>query len=400
MNMKNKKIKKIKILRIISRLNIGGPSIHVINLNKGLDRKKFQSLLLCGGVSQDEKSMFNQAKKSGIKTISIPELSNEHSFKFKDLKALIKIYSIIRKYKPDIVHTHTAKAGLLGRIAAHLALTPKIIHTYHGHVLHSYFSRPKTYLLRFMEKLLALISDSLIVVSDKIKTELVSYKISKPSKFSIIKLGFNLNPFLNNNLLKGKLKKELRLPNDSSLIGIVGRIVPIKNHKLLIQAASKVIAQKENIYFLIVGDGPLRKKIEKLSYELNINKNIIFTGWRNDLPLIYASLDILVCSSDNEGTSVSVIEGMASGCPVITTNVGGHPDIISDGNNGYLIEPQNIDSLTKKILELLNNPKKSAHLSENARLDAKNNFLLDRLINDIENHYNKLLIDKKNQYDV
>ena len=239
----------IKILRIISRLNIGGPSIHVLNLNKGLDKKVFQSLLLCGNISDGEKSMFNEAKKSGIKLITIPELTNEHSLKLKDLKALLKIYLIIKKYKPDIVHTHTAKAGLLGRIAAHLALTPKIIHTYHGHVLHSYFSRPKTYLLRFMEKLLALISDSLIVVSGKIKTELISYRISKPSKFSIIKLGFNLNPFLNNYLLKGKLKKELKLPNDSSLIGIVGRIVPIKNHKLLIQAAYRVISQKENTYF-------------------------------------------------------------------------------------------------------------------------------------------------------
>lgn len=392
----NKKYPKIKILRIISRLNIGGPSIHVINLNKGLDKKVFQSLLLCGNISDGEKSMFNEAKNSGIKLISIPELTNEHSLNLKDLKALLKIYLIIKKYKPDIVHTHTAKAGLIGRIAAHLALTPKIVHTYHGHVLHSYFSRPKTYLLRFMEKLLALISDSLIVVSDKIKTELISYKISKPSKFNIIKLGFNLDPFLNNNLLKDNLKKELSLPNDSNLIGIVGRIVPIKNHKLFIEAAAKVVAQKENTYFLIVGDGPLRKNIEKLSYELNINKNTIFTGWRNDLPLIYASLDILVCSSNNEGTSVSVIEGMASGCPVITTRVGGHPDIISDGNNGYLIEPQNIDSLTKKMLQILNNPKQSAHLKENARLDAKNNFSLESLINNIENHYDDLLVDKKN----
>ena len=392
----NKKYPKIKILRIISRLNIGGPSIHVINLNKGLDKKVFQSLLLCGNISDGEKSMYNEAKKSGIKLISIPELTNEHSLNLKDLKALLKIYLIIKKYKPDIVHTHTAKAGLIGRIAAHLALTPKIVHTYHGHVLHSYFSRPKTYLLRFMEKLLALISDSLIVVSDKIKTELISYKISKPSKFNIIKLGFNLDPFLNNTLLKDNLKKELSLPNDSNLIGIVGRIVPIKNHKLFIEAAAKVVAQKENTYFLIVGDGPLRKNIEKLSYELNINKNTIFTGWRNDLPLIYASLDILVCSSNNEGTSVSVIEGMASGCPVITTRVGGHPDIISDGNNGYLIEPQNIDSLTKKMLQILNNPKQSAHLKENARLDAKNNFSLENLINNIENHYDDLLVDKKN----
>ena len=391
----NKKYPKIKILRIISRLNIGGPSIHVINLNKGLDKKVFQSLLLCGNISDGEKSMFNEAKNSGIKLISIPELTNEHSLNLKDLKALLKIYLIIKKYKPDIVHTHTAKAGLIGRIAAHLALTPKIVHTYHGHVLHSYFSRPKTYLLRFMEKLLALISDSLIVVSDKIKTELISYKISKPSKFNIIKLGFNLDPFLNNTLLKDNLKKELSLPNDSNLIGIVGRIVPIKNHKLFIEAAAKVVAQKENTYFLIVGDGPLRKNIEKLSYELNINKNTIFTGWRNDLPLIYASLDILVCSSNNEGTSVSVIEGMASGCPVITTRVGGHPDIISDGNNGYLIEPQNIDSLTKKMLQILNNPKQSAHLKENARLDAKNNFSLENLINNIENHYDDLLVDKK-----
>tara|TARA_A100001037_G_scaffold136417_1_gene123545 strand:+ start:16294 stop:17475 length:1182 start_codon:yes stop_codon:yes gene_type:complete len=387
---------RIKVLRIISRLNIGGPSIHVINLNKGLDKKMFQSLLLCGDISDGEKSMLNEAKKSGIKLMSIPELTNEHSLKLKDLKALLKIYLIIKKYKPEIVHTHTAKAGLIGRIAAHLALTPKIIHTYHGHVLHGYFSKPKTYLLRLMEKFLALITDSLIVVSDKIKTELINYKISKPAKFNIIKLGFNLNPFLNNHHLKNKLKENLELPYDSNLIGIVGRMVPIKNHKLFIEAASQIIAKKENTYFLIVGDGPLRKSIENLTYKLNINKNTFFTGWRNDLPLIYASLDILVCSSDNEGTSVSVIEAMASGCPVVTTSVGGHPDIIDEGNNGYLIEPQNTDTLANKILEILNNPNKSLRLGENARTDAKNNFSYDRLINDVQKHYKKLLIGENN----
>ena len=387
---------RIKVLRIISRLNIGGPSIHVINLNKGLDKKMFQSLLLCGDISDGEKSMLNEAKKSGIKLMSIPELTNEHSLKLKDLKALLKIYLIIKKYKPEIVHTHTAKAGLIGRIAAHLALTPKIIHTYHGHVLHGYFSKPKTYLLRLMEKFLALITDSLIVVSDKIKTELINYKISKPAKFNIIKLGFNLNPFLNNHHLKNKLKENLELPYDSNLIGIVGRMVPIKNHKLFIEAASQIIAKKENTYFLIVGDGPLRKSIENLTYKLNINKNTFFTGWRNDLPLIYASLDILVCSSDNEGTSVSMIEAMASGCPVVTTSVGGHPDIIDEGNNGYLIEPQNTDTLANKILEILNNPNKSLRLGENARTDAKNNFSYDRLINDVQKHYKKLLIGENN----
>ncbi len=368
----------------------------MINLNKGLDKKMFQSLLLCGDISDGEKSMLNEAKKSGIKLMSIPELTNEHSLKLKDLKALLKIYLIIKKYKPEIVHTHTAKAGLIGRIAAHLALTPKIIHTYHGHVLHGYFSKPKTYLLRLMEKFLALITDSLIVVSDKIKTELINYKISKPAKFNIIKLGFNLNPFLNNHHLKNKLKENLELPYDSNLIGIVGRMVPIKNHKLFIEAASQIIAKKENTYFLIVGDGPLRKSIENLTYKLNINKNTFFTGWRNDLPLIYASLDILVCSSDNEGTSVSVIEAMASGCPVVTTSVGGHPDIIDEGNNGYLIEPQNTDTLANKILEILNNPNKSLRLGENARTDAKNNFSYDRLINDVQKHYKKLLIGENN----
>ena len=244
--------------------------------------------------------------------------------------------------------------------------------------------------------MLALISDSLIVVSDKIKTELISYKISKPSKFNIIKLGFDLDTFLNNHLLKNKLKENLKLPYNSNLIGIVGRIVPIKNHKLFIQAASQIIAKKENTYFLIVGDGPLRKNIEDLAYKLNINKNTLFTGWRNDLPLIYASLDILVCSSDNEGTSVSVIEAMASGCTVVTTKVGGHPDIIDNGNNGYLIEPQNIDSLTNKILEILNAPEKYLHLGENARVYAKNNFSSHRLIDDIQKHYEKLLIGKNN----
>ncbi|MEM4188093.1 MAG: glycosyltransferase family 4 protein [Candidatus Hadarchaeum sp.] len=384
----------IKIVRIIARLNIGGPPIHVINLNSCLDPLRFSSLLVCGIENPGEGSMLDYAFTRGVQPISIPEIVGEATFKYRDLKALIKLYQLIRRERPHIVHTHTTKAGFLGRLAARLAGVPIVVHTYHGHVLHGYYGPSKTRLLRSMERALARLTDCLIAISELIKRDLVAYGVASAEKIAVIPLGFDLEPFLCNQVYKGKLRRELGLNEDARIVGIVGRIFPIKNHRLFLDAAVRVATREPNAYFVVVGDGILRSEMEGYAQKLGIAPRVFFLGWRRDLPRIYADLDLLVVSSDNEGTPVSAIEAMASGCPVVGTSVGGLPDIILEGETGYLVPPRDPEALAAAVLSLLQDREIAARMGQTARALAKDRFSLQRLVSDVQNLYESLLVSK------
>jgi lipopolysaccharide/colanic/teichoic acid biosynthesis glycosyltransferase/glycosyltransferase involved in cell wall biosynthesis len=388
---------KIKVLRVITRLIIGGPSLHVINLNTTLDSSRFESLLVCGTENPGERSLLDLALSRGIKPIVIPEIVAELSLKPRDVRALKKLYRLIRKERPRIVHTHTAKAGFLGRLAARFAAVPVVIHTYHGHILDGYFGPFKTWLLRKMEWVLALLSDRLIAVSEQVKRDLVAYGVAPAGKISVIPLGLELEPFLNCKIHQGEFRRELGLDGGSRLIGIVGRIAPIKNHRLFISAAARVAPKESSARFVIVGDGISRPELEDYTRELGIADRVIFTGWRRDLPRIYADLDILVVSSDNEGTPVSAIEAMASGCPVVATRVGGVPDLINHGETGYLVPPKNADELAAAILRILHDPEKASRVRQSAQALVQDRFRVQDLITRIENLYQELL-GKKSIY--
>jgi glycosyltransferase involved in cell wall biosynthesis len=382
---------KIKVLRIIARLIIGGPSFHVINLNKGLDPHNFESLLVCGTENAGEQSLMDLAFAQGIKPVVISEMVAEASLKPRDLKALYKLYCLLRRQRPDIVHTHTAKAGFLGRLAARLAKVPIVVHTYHGHILHGYHSSFKTNLLRRMEKSLAHITDCIIAVSTEVKRDLVAYGVSSPEKIMVIPLGLELEPFLNCAAHRGELRHELGIDDSAPLIGIVGRIVPIKNHRLFLDAALHVADQNPRVRFVIVGDGPLRPEMERYAYELGIANRVIFTGWRRDLQRIYADLDVLAVSSINEGTPVSAIEAMAAGRPVVATCVGGMPDLITEGEAGYLVPAEDAKALATAVASLLKDPKASRQMGQRARAVVKERFAAQRLITDMERLYQELV---------
>jgi glycosyltransferase involved in cell wall biosynthesis len=390
--------RRIKVMRVIARLNVGGPSIHVVNLNKGLDPARFESLLVSGTENPGEGSMTDYAVNNGILPIIIPEIVGEASLKPRDLYALTKLFHLIRKERPDIIHTHTAKAGFLGRLAGRLAGVPVIVHTYHGHVLHSYYSPLKTQILRFMERSLARLTDSIVAVSQQVKNDLVSYRIASREKITVIPLGFELEPFLTCEKHRGELRRELGLSDDARLVGIVGRIFPIKNHRLFLDAASRLATLEPAVRFLVVGDGIQRQEMESYARQLGMEGRVIFTGWRRDLPRIYADLDILVVSSHNEGTPVSAIEAMASGRPVIGTRVGGLPDIISEGDNGFLVPPADPEALANAILRLLKDSEKAVQMGLAGRAMARQRFAVGRLISETETLYFQLL--KKNRYAV
>jgi glycosyltransferase involved in cell wall biosynthesis len=318
----------------------------------------------------------------------------EASFRLRDIVALWRLYRLLRVERPQIVHTHTAKAGFLGRLAARMAGVPIIVHTYHGHVLNGYYGPVKSWLLRMMERGLARSTDRLVAVSGLVKEDLIAYRIAPAVKISVIPLGFDLKPFLECRSLKGEFRRELELGSGDKLVGILGRIFPIKNHRLFLESAAQIAQQESNVHFVIVGDGVLRSEMEQYAQDLGIRHKVIFTGWRRDLPRIYADLDLLVVSSNNEGTPVSAIEAMASGCPVVATRVGGLPDVVQDRETGYLVPPKKSQALAAAMLKLIRDSKKAEQMGRLAQLSVKERFSLDRLLRDTENLYEELMTSK------
>jgi len=385
---------RIKILRIIGRLNVGGPAIHVVNLTAGLAPGRYQSLLVAGSENEAEGSMLDYALSRGVEPTVIPEIVTAFNLAPRDFKALWKLYSLMRRERPHVVHTHTAKAGLLGRVAAWLAGVPVIVHTFHGHVLHGYYGPVKNQLLRWVERLLALTADRLVTVSEQVKNDLVGYGIAKAEKISVVPLGFDLEPFLTADKFRSKFKQEITLSQEHKLIGIVGRIFPIKNHGLFLDAAACIARQDPLARFVIVGDGVLRQTLENKARDLAIDDRVMFTGWRRDLPRICADLNVLVVSSDNEGTPVSAIEAMAAGCPVVATRVGGLPDLIDDGRTGRLVPPRDADALASAVLSLLRSSPAARKMGNNAREFVRQRFAVRRLFGDMDHLYTELLEEK------
>jgi glycosyltransferase involved in cell wall biosynthesis len=388
------RVDRVKVVRVIARLNIGGPAIHVINLTAGLDPTRFESMLVTGTESRGEGSMLDLARARGVTPVIIPGMVGEATLNQRDLKALLALYRLFRRERPHIVHTHTAKAGVLGRVAARLAGVPVVVHTYHGHVLHGYYSPLWNWLLRRAERGLGLLSDRLVTVSEQVKRDLVRYHVAGAEKITVIPLGLDLEPFLASAGLRGKLRRELGLSNGEPLVGIVGRIFPIKNHRLFLEAAARVAAELDSARLLVVGDGILRPAMEDYARALGIAHRVVFAGWRRDLPLIYPDLDVLVVSSNNEGTPVSAIEAMAAGCPVVATRVGGLPDLITDSETGCLVPPRDPAALAAGILRVLRDRETARGLGEAAQAVVAERFTVERLCRDVEGLYTELLARK------
>ena len=385
---------KIRVLRVIGRLNVGGPSIHVVNLAAGLDPSRYEQLLVIGHESPAEGSMLDYALSRGVWPHRIQEIVTAFNLAPRDGIALKRLFSLMRLYRPHIVHTHTAKAGLLGRIAARLAGVPIIVHTFHGHVLHGYYGPVQNWALRRMERTLAWFSHRLVTVSEQVKKELVEYGVAGAERISVIPLGLDLQPYLDAGARRGEFRREMGLSSDAKLVGIVGRIFPVKNHALFLESAARIAAAEPVARFVIVGDGLLRFALEQQARDLGITERVVFTGWRSDLAPIYADLDVLVVSSNNEGTPLSAIEAMAASCPVVATRVGGVPDLISDHKTGRLVPPRDAGALAGAVLDLLHNPEIAQEMGRNAMISARERFDVKRLVHDMDHLYRELLDEK------
>ncbi len=385
---------RVRVLRIIARLNVGGPARHVALLNAGMDPNRFTSWLVTGTENPDEGSLRDYARARGVEPLVIPEILGQASLGLHDVIALCKLVGVIRRIRPHVVHTHTAKAGFLGRLAARITRVPIVVHTYHGHVLSGYFSQRKTKLLTMMERGLARFSDRLVAVSDQVRDDLVSLGVASSDHFSVVPLGLDLAPMFSAGSQRGALRTELGVASDVPLIGIVGRLFPIKNHALFLETAACLTRKHPDARFVVVGDGVLRPELEERAGRPDLKGHVFFTGWRFDLPAVYADLDVLVVSSRNEGTPVSAIEAMAAGCPVVATRVGGLPDLIDDGRTGILVAPGDATALSEAIFGVLTDQKRKSSLCEAARACVEQRFMVSRLVSDMQELYEELLNSK------
>jgi glycosyltransferase involved in cell wall biosynthesis len=378
----------LKVALVIARLNVGGPATHVIGLAAGLPRGRFNVRLIAGREGRGEAGMHYLAEQEGIRPEILRELSPHLGPA--DLLAFVRLYRIFRNWKPDIVHTHTAKAGAVGRAAAFCAGVPVVIHTFHGHVLRGYFSPPAEAVFRAIEKLLARATDRIVTLSPALKADLVGMRIAPPEKIVIVPLGMDLEPLIRGVQRRGELRAELGLEPNQPLIGIVGRLVPIKNHRLFLEAARSMVNSGSPARFVVVGDGGLRPALEALAAELGIASRVNFLGWRMDMAAVYPALDLLALTSDNEGTPVAVIEAMAAGVPVVATAVGGVPDVIRDGETGTLVPPGDAGGLAEAWLESLAGGEGVERMKLRAREDVIRRFGRERMISAMADLYRNL----------
>jgi glycosyltransferase involved in cell wall biosynthesis len=383
----------IRVMNIIARLNIGGPAVAVTMLTKKLGSPDYESTLVCGTIEPGEGDMTYYARQHGVEPIIIAELGRSLN-PLRDLATLRKVYRLIKDLQPDVVHTHAAKAGFVGRLAAKLAGVPVIIHTFHGHVFRGYFSPPKTRFFILLEQFSARISDAIITLSEGLRVELAEeYRITRKSRIRVLPLGLDLEAFACTPRKQGLFRQQWNIPADVPLIGIIGRVTAIKNHALFLEMAKRIHQQRPEIRFVVVGDGELRPEIEQRASELGLQQVVTFTGWAKEVPPVYSDLDVTVISSINEGTPVTLIEALAAGCPVVSTAVGGIPDLLDQGAFGRLVPPGDAQALADTLLNVVDQPY-DVRPAQAAMLDR---YGIDRLIKDMDSLYRGLLSKKRNQ---
>ena len=391
-----------KVLRIINRFNIGGPTFNASYLSKYLP-SEYETLLIGGEKEDHEESSLHVLQELGLKPIIIPEMRRSIN-PLNDYFVYRKIKNIIEEFKPDIVHTHAAKAGTIGRLAAYNAKVPVILHTFHGHVFHSYFNKAKTSVFKNIERNLAAKSTKIIAISERQKYEIGTiHRICPPEKIEVIPLGFDLSRFQENYEEKRKsFRAKYNIADDEIAVGIIGRIVPIKNHEFFVKAWKAVMDKTtKKIRAFIVGDGEDRTKIENLCKELGISIctenfekskcSLTFTSWIKEIDVVNAGVDLVALCSLNEGTPVSLIEAQAANNPVISTRVGGVENIVSEGKTGMLCNVGDLEKYTSNLLELIENEKLRSEMQKAGWESVREKFHYTRLVKDIDKLYSSLL---------
>jgi glycosyltransferase involved in cell wall biosynthesis len=384
---------EVRVVRIFSRLNIGGPSVHVILLSAGLRPLGYETRLVVGRESASEGNMLPLAAEKGVPCEAMAGLGRDIA-PLSDLRALVGLQRLMRAWRPQIVHTHTAKAGLLGRLAARAAGVPTVVHTYHGHVLRGYFSPTRTELFRWLERRLATMADAIVAVSDAVRDDLVSLHVAPRAKIRVIPLGLELE-HLSGELPRGTLRREAGFDTRAPLVGMVGRLVPIKDAPTFLRAARLVHEAQPGTRFALVGDGEERAGLEALCREMGLEGLVRFFGWRRDLAAVYGDLDVVVNASRNEGTPVALIEALAASRPVVATRVGGTPDLLGGGERGALVPPADERALAAAVVEAIRGSEATRRRARAGREHVLAHHSSDRLVRDVDALYRELRAARK-----
>jgi glycosyltransferase involved in cell wall biosynthesis len=386
----------IRVLRVIARLNIGGPAYHVSMLSGRLDRQRFATLLVYGSLGEGEGSFESLARKEACAVKVLPDLNPELR-PLADLRALLQLMRVIRSYRPQIVHTHTAKAGFAGRLAAVLSPGPRpiIVHTYHGHVLEGYFGRPRSALYRWLERGLARVTDCLIGVSRATVDDLVRLGVAPRDRFRVVPIGLDLSRFLQPSTdAVTALREQCGTRPGEVLVGFVGRLVPIKRVDVVLRAVAAAREQGVPVRLMVVGDGPCRASLEELAERLGIGDIVRFVGYLPDAGAAAAAAEIAILGSDNEGTPVALIEAAAAGRPAVATAVGGVPDVVTP-ETGLLVPAGDHAALARGLARLARAPELRAEMGGRAREHVIGRFSIDRLLSDVEQLYDELLAQRR-----
>jgi len=386
-------MKKIRVLHIITRLILGGAQENTIFTVWGLNKSDcYEVELATGPPIGPEGSLIKEAEKKGIKLTIVSHLRREINF-FRDFLAFIELYLLIRKGKYTIVHTHSSKAGILGRLAAKIAGVKIIIHTVHGLPFFEYQNKFLNYVYILCERFTALFTDRLISVCDAMVRKAVGAGVAKEDKFRTVYSGIELHHYVNSVTSIAEKQKELNLDPDFPVVGNISRFFDLKGHNYLLQAASRVLEAFPETKFLLVGDGILRERLIRQAEDLKIRENIIFTGLveRKEVPKLISVMDVVVHTSLREGLPRVLPEALAMAKPVIAFEIDGIAEVIKDGINGYLIPPKDSRKLANSIIHLLKDRERARRMGEAGRAMVDPAFELEVMLKRISEVYKELI---------
>jgi len=378
----------IRVARIIARLNVGGPAIQAITLTKRLEPLGYETLLIRGSEASHEGSMDHLAEELGVRPLRIARMGRELGLG--DIPAFARLLRELRRFRPDVVHTHAAKAGTLGRLAALVPGRgrPRVtVHTFHGHSLTGYFSPRKAAVFLRIERFLAKRTTRLIAVSEEVRDDLVRLGVAPAERFEVIHLGLDLRRFdvdpAERRARRAALRSELGIPPDARLVTLVARLVPIKRVDRFLAVARQLASQADDVWFLIAGDGQLRAQLQALEQP----PNVVWAGFRRDVPAVCFASDVVVLTSDNEGTPVSLIEAQAAGVPVVSTRVGGAAAVVAPDCGALVADGDDVTRFAAAVRAVLDRP----HGGGDPRAHVVETFSLDRLVTDVDELYRRLL---------
>jgi len=386
----------IRVLRVIARLNMGGPAIHVSSLAAGLETRGYHTTLVAGSLARGEDSMAFVAQRLGVAVVSVPEMEREVSLRH-DARSIQRLADIIREERPHVLHTHTAKAGAIGRAAALLAggaRPPVVVHTFHGHVLKGYFGAGRTAFFREVERRLARVSDVLVAVSPEVRDELVELGVAPREKFAVIRLGIPLEERLGDPTADLDYRRLYGIPEDAFVVGWVGRMTGVKDTASTLEILRAARDRGVDAVLCLVGDGPDRGRLEEVAHDLGIARHCFFVGYQEDVAGYYRLFDAFLLPSVNEGTPVSAIESLASGTPVVANRVGGVPDVVRDGVDGFLVEAGDVEGAAERLARLAGDPMLRARLGEAGRERVLRRYSVSRLVDDVDRLYRSVLVAK------